>query len=171
MKTLSQLCLAIIVIALLPLFLVLRLFGWQLGGQSVPQTLFPREPQGCALVSASESEAQPYPFIYVENDGGARELSRREREYLETPFIAPDGGRPYAKWRYKQKNSWGELKGFLKRGKLPTDTPIAPAPVNEPEWDTKSETIRRAREYGADIVKNDDGSNTIIPSKMFRSGL
>ncbi|MGI4826662.1 MAG: hypothetical protein ACRYFU_00470 [Janthinobacterium lividum] len=171
MKTLAQIGLAFVAILLLPLFLVLRLFGWRPGGQADPQTLFPHEPQGYAMVSASEGEIHPYPFIYVENEGGARELSRREREYLETPFIAPDGARPYAKWRYKEKNGWGELSGFLKRNKLPRGTPIAPAPLNEPERAAKSETIRRAREYGADIVENDDGSYTIIPSTMFRSGL
>jgi hypothetical protein len=48
---------------------------------------------------------------------------------------------------------------------------VGPAPVVEPEWDAKAETIRRAREMGCDIIENKNGSYTIVPSKMFRSDL
>jgi hypothetical protein len=75
------------------------------------------------------------------------------------------------KWRYSQRNGWGDLGGFLKRTKLPRGMLVGPAPVVEPEWDAKAETIRRAREMGCDIIENKNGSYTIVPSKMFRSDL
>jgi hypothetical protein len=171
MRTLTQICLAVAAILLLPLFLVLRLFGWRLGGQAGVKSLFSREPQGYALVSAEQSEVQPYPYIYVNDDGSARELCRTEQEYLETPFLGADGDRPYVKWRYSQRNGRGDLGGFIKRTKLPRGKHVGPAPVEEPVWDAKAETIRRAREMGCDIIENGDGSYTIVPSKMFRSDL
>jgi hypothetical protein len=171
MKTLTQVCLAVVAILLLPFFLVLHLFGWKPGRQKGVQSLSPRDPQGYALVSADESEAQVYPYVHVNEDGSVRELRRTEREHLETPFFGADGGRPYVKWRYRQRNGWGDLEGFLKRTKLPNGVRVGPAPGEEPERDAKSETIRRAREMGCDIIENGNGSYTIVPSKMFRSDL
>jgi hypothetical protein len=171
MRTLTQLCLTVVAILLLPLFLILRLFGLRPGGQAGVQSLFPREPLGYALVSVEQSGAQPYPYIYVNDDGSARELRRTEQEHLETPFLGADGDRPYVKWRYSQRNGWGDLGGFLKRTKLPRGILVGPAPVEEPEWDAKAETIRRAREMGCDVIENKNGSYTIVPSKMFRSDL
>jgi hypothetical protein len=122
-------------------------------------------------VSAEESEAHPYPYIYVDVDGGARELHNTEREYLETPFLGADGGRPYAKLRYSQKNGWGDVSGFLRRTKLPRAIHVGPAPIEEPKRDAKTETIRRLGETGCDILEGDNGSYTIVPSKMFRTDL
>ena len=169
MKKLTEIFLVVAVVMFLPFFLVLRLFGWQPKGENTMQSLFPKVPQGFAVVSAEESETEPYPYIQVNNDGSARELHYAERKYLETPFIGADGARPYVKWRYSQKNGWGKLGGFLKRAKLPKRVQIAPAPIEEPKQDAKDETIRRAREMGCDIIENDNGGYTIVPSKMFRS--
>jgi hypothetical protein len=55
MRTLTQVCLAVAVILLLPFFLVLRLFGWRPAGQTGMQSLFPHEPRGNALVSAEKA--------------------------------------------------------------------------------------------------------------------
>ena len=171
MRTLTQILLALAIILLSPFFLVLRLFGWRPDGQAGVQSLFSRGPQGYALVSAEESEAQHYPYIYVDDDGGARELRKTEREHLETLFFGADGDRPYVKWRYGQRNGWGDLGGYLKRTKLPRGIHIGPVPVEEQERDAKTETIRKARERGCDIIENGNGSYTIVPSKMFRSEL
>jgi hypothetical protein len=171
MRKLTQICLAVVIVLMLPFFLVLRLFGWRPRGQTGMQSLFPREAGGYALVSAEESDAHPYPYIYVNDDGGARELRKTEREHLEAPFLGADGGRPYVKWRYGQRNGWGDLGGFLRRTKLPRGIPVDTAPEDEPERDAKTETIRRAREMGCDIIENGNGSYTIVPSKMFRSDL
>ena len=171
MKTLEQIFLVVVVILLLPFVLILRLFGWRPQGQNTIQSLFPGKPEGFAIVSPEESDRQPYPYVKVNNEGSARELHKAEREYLETPFFGADGGRPYVKWRYKQKNGWGELGGFLKRTKLPKRIDIASAPVEEPKQDVKGEMIRRAREMGYDINENANGTTTMVPSKMFRSDL
>jgi hypothetical protein len=171
MKTLMQIFLVVFVILLLPFFLMLRLFGWRPQRKGTIRSLFPSKPEGFAIVSPEQSDRQPYPYVQVNNDGSARELHKSEREYLETPFFGADGARPYVKWRYTQKNGWGELGGFLKRTKLPKRVHIAPAPVEEPKQDVKGETIRRAREMGYDIIENANGSTTMVPSKMFRSDL
>ncbi len=71
---------------------------------------------------------QLFPYVWVNPDGSAREVHPNERILLETPFQGGDGGRPYIKSRYSQKNGWGELEGFLKRSKLPRGTEIHPAP-------------------------------------------
>ena len=41
-------------------------------------------------------------FVYVEEDGSARELSAEERDYLNTEFQGADGGRPYIKCWYRE---------------------------------------------------------------------
>lgn len=171
MKTLMQIFLVVFVILLLPFFLILRLYGWRPHRQNAIQSLFPGEPEGFAIVSPKQSDRQPYPYVQVDNEGSARELHKVEREYLETPFFGADSARPYVKWRYNQKNGWGEMGGFLKRTKLPRRVHVAPAPVEEPKQDVKGETIRRAREMGYDIIENANGSTTMVPSKMFRSDL
>ena len=38
------------------------------------------------VVTAAEASATPYPYVFVESDGGARELHADERTYLETPY-------------------------------------------------------------------------------------
>jgi hypothetical protein len=40
-------------------------------------------------------------FVYVHDDGSARELTTHEAEYLATAFDPADGGRPYIKTRYR----------------------------------------------------------------------
>ena len=68
-----------------------------------------------SVVDQDEARAEPYPYVYVEADGSARELHQSERTYLETPYDMADGARPAVKESYSQKNGWGEIRGFLKR--------------------------------------------------------
>ena len=58
-------------------------------------------------------------YVYVEDDGTARELTPDQIEYLNTEFNPMDGNRPYIKSRYRQRTPDGKLKGFLLRRKLP----------------------------------------------------
>jgi hypothetical protein len=60
-----------------------------------------------------------YRFVYVEDDGTARELTKDEIEYLETDFHGSDGARPNIKFDYWQRTPDGRLRGFLDRSKLP----------------------------------------------------
>jgi len=171
MRTLKHISLLLLAILAIPVLLILNLLGRRSNSDSGVQSLFPREPEGYAIVSGTDSEAEPYPYIYVNDDGTARELHTTEREYLETPFLGPDGGRPYVKWHYRQKNGWGDIGGFLKRSRLPGKVSVNPAPAGEPSRDARREMIRRAREMGCDIAENTDGGFTITKSKMFRSDL
>jgi hypothetical protein len=58
-----------------------------------------------AVVDRDEALVEPYPYIHVEKDGTARELHASEREYLETPFLFGDGGRPYVKSSYEERTA------------------------------------------------------------------
>jgi hypothetical protein len=75
---------------------------------------------------------QPYPYVYVDADGTARELHAAERAYLETEFKGGDGAMPYVKDSYEERNGWGELKGYLGRAALPAGMPVADAPAENP---------------------------------------
>jgi hypothetical protein len=124
-----------------------------------------RHPRGPSMVVVSRKQAarEPYPYLYVNADGSARELHPNERKYLETPFQGGDGARPYAKRSYSQKkNGWGEVKGYLKRSKLPPGIPVGAAPEQEPRMPlTKADHIEFLRAKGMDVVENSDGSFTV----------
>jgi hypothetical protein len=65
-----------------------------------------------------------FEYIYVEDDGGARELDAEERKYLSTKFLHADGARPYIKFRYESLTPDGLLGGYLRRRQLPKGIPI-----------------------------------------------
>ncbi len=85
-----------------------------------------------AIVTPSEAKQNPYPYVYVNRDGSVRELHPAERDYLETPFLIGDSGRPYVKQAYLDKDGWGEIKGFCPRYVIPKELSIAEAPANDP---------------------------------------
>jgi hypothetical protein len=51
--------------------------------------------------------AAPYPYVYVNADGTARELHANEQKYLETDFKGGDGAAPYVKSSYQERDGWG----------------------------------------------------------------
>jgi hypothetical protein len=107
--------------------------------------------------------AKPYPYVYVNADGTARELHAGERQYLETEFSGGDGGRPYIKSRYAQRDGWGEISGYMKRSKLPGGTPIGAAPDADPGRSrSRAEEIAWLRSKGIEVVENADGSFTAL---------
>jgi hypothetical protein len=115
-----------------------------------------------AVASVDEAGAEPYAYIHVNADGSARELHAGEREFLETPFHPADGGRPYVKSSYAQKNGWGELTGFMRRSKLPPGIVVAPSPSENPlRAFSKEEMTRFLLEKGMDVVENPGGSITV----------
>jgi hypothetical protein len=63
-------------------------------------------------------------FIYVNDDGTARELAPDEIEYLNMTFDLFDGARPYIKRRYRQLTPDGKISGYLPRRKLPRKTRV-----------------------------------------------
>ena len=65
-----------------------------------------------------------FEYVYVEDDGNARELNAEEREYLSTKFEGGDGARPYIKLRYESLTPDGRLSGYLRRRRLPKSIPV-----------------------------------------------
>src|SRR5689334_767250 len=61
------------------------------------------------IVSSDEAKSEPYPYVYVNDDGSVRELHPSERIYLETSFSPFDGARPYTKDSYVMKDGWGSI--------------------------------------------------------------
>lgn len=104
-------------------------------------------------------------FVYIENDGTARELHSSEQAYFNTTFPGPDG--PYWKRSYSQRDGWGEIGGFLERSKLPPGHAVAPAPQEKPptfEF-TRAEYIQFLRRKGIDVKEFPDGSYVIPTQK------
>jgi hypothetical protein len=106
--------------------------------------------------------AEPYPYIYVNADGTARELHATERAYLETEYKLGDGAMPYVKDTYDERNGWGELSGYLKRKALPAGTAVADAPLEDPRRPlTRADFANWLRGKGVDVIEHDDGSMSI----------
>jgi hypothetical protein len=64
-------------------------------------------------------------FVYVKEDGSARQLTADERNHLNTKFHPTDGGRPYIKYCYGKIAPDGKISGYLLRKRLPRHVPIA----------------------------------------------
>ena len=85
-----------------------------------------KNPVTLRVVTESEAKQKPYPYVWVDDEGKVRELSPHEKEFLETPFSPGDGGAPYTKSDYLQKNGWGSVRGFCHRSKIPDGIEIKP---------------------------------------------
>ena len=73
-----------------------------------------------AIQSLPRRPIEPgFQFIYVRDEGGARELNESEKEYLSTNFHPADGGRPYIKTHYEALTPDGKMGGYLRRRQLP----------------------------------------------------
>ena len=77
-----------------------------------------------------------FEYVYVEENGTVRELSREEKGYLKETFDPADGARPYIKSRYESKTPDGKIHGFIPRNRVPKRIEII-----EPKMET--ETWRR----------------------------
>jgi len=106
---------------------------------------------------------QPYPYVYVEADGTARELHAAERGYLETEFKGGDGAMPSIKDSYDERNGWGEIRGYLKRAALPAGMAVADAPAEDPRQllITREDYVAWLRGKGVEVTENSDGSLTV----------
>jgi predicted metal-dependent hydrolase len=67
-----------------------------------------------------------FEYVYVNDDGSARELNEEERDYLRTEFHPADGARPYIKQHYRAVAPNGRMQGYLRRRRLPPDVVILP---------------------------------------------
>jgi len=103
----------------------------------------------------------PYPYIYVNTDGTARELHAGERAYLETEFKGGDGAMAYIKDSYEERNGWGEINGFLERAALPAGMAVADAPVEDLSRPfSRKDFMEWLSRKGAEVTENSDGSFT-----------
>jgi hypothetical protein len=85
-----------------------------------------------AVLSISALPRRPkepgFEYVYVNDDGNARELDEDERTYLLTKFHPADGNRPYIKSKYSVHTPDGKLRGYLWRRRLPKQVRVDPAP-------------------------------------------
>ena len=111
------------------------------------------------VVDTAAASIEPYPYVFVENDGSVRELHSEERKYLETPFSPFDGGRPYTKEDYESRDGWKSIKGFCPRAKIPDGMLIAGAPNNNPNPNlSKAELSKLLQEKGFVITEQTGGT-------------
>ncbi|HYX30300.1 MAG TPA: hypothetical protein VE863_17300 [Pyrinomonadaceae bacterium] len=68
-----------------------------------------------------------FDYVYVDDDGNARELGRSEREYMTSALFTNDDADHYIKPYYKSLNRDGHLRGYLRRRQLPRQVPVASA--------------------------------------------
>ena len=87
--------------------------GWAFGGFLLLSLLLPLLKGGAGIADPSSY------YVYVEEDGSARDLTPDEAAYLGETFHPNDGGRPYIKDRYKALTPDRSISGFLPRHKLP----------------------------------------------------
>jgi hypothetical protein len=111
------------------------------------------------VVDTAAASLEPYPYVFVEDDGSVRELHSEERKYLETPFSPFDGGRPYIKEDYQSRDGWKSIKGFCPRVKIPDGVRIAAAPDKNPNPNlSKAELSKLLREKGFEITEQTGGT-------------
>ena len=76
--------------------------------------------RGVALERAARADGSfGRQFVWVEDDGTARELNAEELALLNTEFLPTDGARPYFKDQYATRSHDARLSGFLLRSRLP----------------------------------------------------
>lgn len=107
-----------------------------------------------------------FKFVYVNQDGSARELSPAEQAYLSEEFAGGDSGRPYIKSSYESHDGWGSQSGFIARRRLPARIKILPV---HPDYYAREKALGfdwldSHRAVGDILQKNPDGSITCVPN-------
>lgn len=73
-----------------------------------------------AIQSLPRRPKEPgFQFIYVNDEGGARELFQSEKEYMLINSNPAEGGRQYIKAYYEELTPDGHMRGYLRRRQLP----------------------------------------------------
>jgi|GEM_PF-3562713 len=101
-------------------------------------------------------------FVYVNQDGTARELSPDERDYLATEFSPGDSGRPYIKGTYNDRDGWGSISGFLLRRRLPPSITVKPVNPNfkMPTYDFLDADYETSRRRYLELQRADEEAAT-----------
>ena len=69
-----------------------------------------------------------FDYVYIDDDGNARELDAEEDEYVTSALFPDDEVRFYIKPRYESLSPDGRLRGYLKRRQLPRKAYVGPPP-------------------------------------------
>lgn len=129
----------------------------------------PTRLKGVSIVSANDAKLNPYPYVYVNEDGSVRELHVSERAELETPYSPLDSGQPYVKNSYEQRDGRKKLCGYCPRTRIPKILQILPAPQEDPIAAARKKhaawMIQYAKEHGFEYIENADGTISIIRPK------
>jgi hypothetical protein len=88
-----------------------------------------------SVVENDDADVDPYPYVFVDDDGRYRELSTDEKAYLQEKFSPFDGARPYVKSRYWQMTPDSRLSGFLARKRLPRGLKEGERPEARKWWE------------------------------------
>jgi hypothetical protein len=112
-----------------------------------------------------------FKFVYVNQDGSARELSPAEQAYLSEEFSGGDGGRPYIKSSYRSRDGWGSISGFIERRYVPARITILPV---HPDYDDREkklgfDALDSNRAAGDIVETRADGSVAYIPNPQISS--
>jgi len=107
-----------------------------------------------------------FKFVYVNQDGSARELSPGEQAYLSEQFPGGDSSRPYIKSSYESHDGWGSQSGFIERRRVPSRITILPVHPNYDalEKELGFDMLGSNRAVGDIIETNFDGSITCTPN-------
>lgn len=68
-----------------------------------------------------------FDYVYIDDNGNARELNAAEEEYVTTALFLDDAGF-FIKPSYESLGPNGRLRGYLKRRQLPPGVTIAAPP-------------------------------------------
>jgi hypothetical protein len=68
-----------------------------------------------------------FDYVYVDDNGNARELNAVEREFVTTAIFPNEDADQCIKPGYESLTRDGRLCGYLRRRQLPRQIPVAPA--------------------------------------------
>ncbi len=84
-------------------------------------------------VLVSENDIKdPYPYVFIEENGEVRELHPRERRFFEMPMYPTDGSVPHIKKSYYHRDRYGSISGCCRRSKIPSHLVIQGPPEKDP---------------------------------------
>jgi hypothetical protein len=69
-----------------------------------------------------------FDYVYVDDDGSARELNAEEDEFVTTTLFPDDQAQFFIKPRYESLGPDGRLRGYLRRRQLPKNASVGPPP-------------------------------------------
>jgi hypothetical protein len=79
-------------------------------------------------IPARRSRESVFDYVYVDDDGSARELNTEEDELVTTTLFPGDDMHFFIKPRYESLSPDGRLSGYLRRTRLPHNAFVGPPP-------------------------------------------